>query len=217
MNSPLIILGAIGNCLDIMDAVLAVNKENGLQTYEILGLLDDEPSRQGIEICGFPVLGSLAIAKEVPHALFVNGIGSPRSYRSKQALIEGLGIDRTRFATIIHPTAVVSSSATIGYGSVVLANCTICSNVHIGDHVMMLPNCVLGHDTHVHNYSTFAASVTVSGSVSIGRSCYLGGSSCIREYTHLGDEVLLGMGAVLIGDAPTGSTMVGNPARLLRN
>lgn len=217
MNSPLIILGAIGNCLDIIDAVLAANKQEGLQTYEILGFLDDEPSRQGVEICGFPVLGSLAIAKEIPHALFVNGIGSPRSYLSKQAMIEGLGLDRTRFATIIHPTAVISSSATIGCGSVVLANCTICSNVHIGDHVMMLPNCVLGHDTHVHDYSTFAANVTVSGSVSIGLSCYLGGGSSIREYTHLGDQVLLGMGAVLIRDAPTGSTMVGNPARLLRN
>ena len=100
MNSPLSILGATGNCLDIIDAVLTANKQDGAQTYEILGLLDDEPSRQGIEICGFPVIGSLEIAKEIPHALFVNGIGSPRSYRSKQAMIEALGLNTAVISTV---------------------------------------------------------------------------------------------------------------------
>ncbi len=212
MTKPLVILGAVGNCLDIFDAVLAANAAGVSKTHDIQGFLDDD-ARRGSTVRGLPVLGGLSMVREMPGAVFVNGIGSPRSYRDKRDLIGRLGLDLERFTTVIHPSAVVSPSATVGQGTVVLANCTICADVRIGNQVMILPNCVLGHDTSVGDYSILAAGVAVSGSVTIGRSCYLGAGASVRDGVSLGDETLLGMGAVLVGDASTGSVMAGNPAR----
>lgn len=216
MATPLIILGAVGNCLDILDAVMAANAAAQSPAFAVQGFLDDDVSRRGRRIREVPVLGPLSMARDMPEVLFVGGIGSPRNYDAKAALIDRLGLARDRFATVIHPTAVVSPSATLGRGSVVLANCTICANVHIGDHVMMLPNCVVGHDTSVGDYSILAAGVAVSGSVTVGCSCYLGVGASIRDSVSLGDKTLLGMGAALICDTPEGSVMVGNPARPLK-
>ena len=216
MATPLIILGAIGNCLDILDAALATNASEDRPVYDLLGFLDDEPSRQGSKVRGLPILGPLTMAREMPNAQFINGIGSPRSFQYKRAIIDGLGLDRSRFATVIHPAAAVSPSANIGCGTAVLANCTICANAELGDHVMMLPSCVLGHDARVGDHTILAAGVIVSGSVSIGQSCYLGANSCVRDSLRVGDEALLGIGAVLVDDAPAGMVMLGNPARKIK-
>ncbi|MEO0770810.1 MAG: acetyltransferase [Cyanobacteria bacterium J06649_4] len=213
---PLVVLGALGNCLDIVDAALAGNKQGSEPAFEVLGYLDDEPSRQGIQVRGFPVLGPLAMARDMPQAQFVNGIGSSRSHRHKKSMIESLGLGLERFATIVHPSAVIASSATIGHGCVIMANATVCANVTLGNQVMMLPNCVVGHDSAIEDYSILAAGVTVSGVVKVGHSCYLGANSCIKEYVHMGEQALLGMGAVAIKTIPANAVMVGNPARLLR-
>ncbi|MEL7512672.1 MAG: acetyltransferase, partial [Cyanobacteria bacterium J06554_3] len=201
--SPLVVLGALGNCLDIVDAALAMNEAAKEPVFEVLGYLDDEPSRQGTQVRGFPVLGPLAMAKEMPDAHFVNGIGSSRSHRQKRAMIESLGLTLERFATVVHPSAVIASSALIGQGCVVMANVTVCANVTIGHQVMMLPNCVVGHDSIINDYSILAAGVTVSGVVNVGSACYLGANACVKEYLTIGEQALLGMGAVVVKDVPT--------------
>ena len=53
----LIILGTGGNCLDIYDAALAINRQAGQTVYECLGLLDDNRALHGAESSGLRVLG----------------------------------------------------------------------------------------------------------------------------------------------------------------
>jgi sugar O-acyltransferase (sialic acid O-acetyltransferase NeuD family) len=210
---PLVVLGAVGNCLDIVDAVRA---RKGIETeYELCGFLDDDQRLSGAIIHGLPVLGPLAAACDISDAHFVCGIGSPSSFRNRPSILARLNLVRERFATVVHPAATISPSARLGRGTAVLAGCVICANVTLGDHVLMLPNCVVGHDTVVGDSVIFAAGVMVSGSVSIGRSCYLGTGSAIRNGISLGAQSLLGMGAVLVGDAGESAVLAGNPARSL--
>jgi sugar O-acyltransferase (sialic acid O-acetyltransferase NeuD family) len=216
--SKLAILGSSANCLDILDAVRAVNAHAGTTLFEPVGFLDDVAGRHGDIVDGLPVLGPLALASEMTDLLFVNGIGSWRSFRSKNRLIERLGIPRERFATIVHPHAVLASSAVVGAGTIILGNTTLCANVRIGSHVMMLPNCVVGHDSRIGDFATLAAGVMVSGCVGINKGCYIGAGASIRDHVTLGDNALLGMGAVLLCDMPAESIFAGNPARpLVRN
>ena len=214
MASPLIIIGAIGNCLDIADAVVA-QRDAGRDDFTLAGFLDDVPARQGQTIAGLPVLGPLAKAANFSDAMFVCGIGSPTSYQVKKDILARLGLPALRFATVVHPAACVSPSATLGPGTVILGNSTICANVRIGAHVMLLPNCVVGHDTAIADYCIFAAGVTVSGMVTIEAGCYTGAGSVIRESVTIGAGALVGMGSVVTRDVAAGSRMVGNPARPL--
>jgi sugar O-acyltransferase (sialic acid O-acetyltransferase NeuD family) len=212
--SPLIIVGAVGNCLDIADAVTA-QRDAGRDDLIVAGFLDDDPARQGQTIAGFPVLGPISTAANFPDAMFVCGIGSAKSFQSKAELIARTRISAERFATLVHPAACVSRSALLGPGTVILGNATICANVRIGAHVMMLPNCVVGHDTAINDYCIFAASVTVSGMVTIARGCYLGAASTIREGVSIGEGALVGMGTVVVRDVAAGIRVAGNPARPL--
>jgi sugar O-acyltransferase (sialic acid O-acetyltransferase NeuD family) len=214
MASPLIIVGAAGNCLDIADAVVA-QRDSGRDDFAIAGFLDDDPARQGQTVAGFPVLGPISAAANFPNAVFVCGIGSPKSFQSKSELIARIGMPAERFATLVHPAASVSRSALLGPGTVILGNTTICSSVRIGAHVMMLPNCVVGHDTIINDYCIFAAGVTVSGMVTIARGCYIGAGSTVREGVSIGEGALVGMGAVAVRDVAAGAWVAGNPARLL--
>lgn len=211
-DRPLIILGAGGNCSDIVDAVDHAVHGTG-RGSRILGFLDDDPTLTGATRSGLPVLGPLSDIDRFPHADVVNGIGSPTSFRQKSRLIAALALDEKRFRSIVHPTVAVARTASIGHGTVLLAHVSIASSVRIGNHVMILQNSVVGHDTVVGDYATMAAGVTVSGAVSIGVSSYVGAAACIRDHVTVGEGALVGMGSVVASDVAPGATVRGNPAR----
>lgn len=216
MATNIVILGTGGTCFDILDTLLDINdtpnpKQFG-GPFHFLGFLDDNPPHSKIAN-KFAVLGSLKDAQSIKDAFFINGIGSPRSFLKKEKLIDSLGIDQNRFATIIHPTASVSRFSSLGPGSVIFQNATVTSNVSIGSHVVVLPHSVVSHDSTIGDYSCVAGGVCVSGNVTIGKSCYLGTNSSIRDGITIGDNSLVGMGANVISDIPPNSTFIGNPAQ----
>jgi acetyltransferase-like isoleucine patch superfamily enzyme len=52
--------------------------------------------------------------------------------------------------------------------------------------------------------------------VNIGSYTYIGSGALIREGVTIGDNVIIGMGSVVLKDVPDKSVMVGNPAKKLR-
>jgi sugar O-acyltransferase (sialic acid O-acetyltransferase NeuD family) len=212
----IVILGTGGNCLDILEALRSLNAAASSPRYECVGFLDDDPSRQSRSFLGVPVLGPLERASLLGDVVFVNGIGSARNHLQKPEIIARTGIPNARFETLVHPSAQVSASATLGPGTVVLQNATIASQARVGAHVIVLPNAVLSHDDVVGDYTCIAGGACVSGAVSIGRCCYLGGNCSILEQVRIGDRSLVGIGSVVLEDVPDGSVVVGNPARFLR-
>jgi len=213
----LIILGTGGNCVDILDAVLALNESSPKVQYKIHGFLDDNQKLWGSSLDGYPVLGSLSQAKEYTDCWFVNGIGSFRNYWLKPQIIARAGLPLERFETIVHPGASVSRFASLGRGSVVLQNATINSHAKIGSHVIILPNAVISHDVLVGDYTCIASAACVAGNVQIGNACYLGANCSVANDLTLGDGSLVGMGAVVLEDVPSVTVVVGNPARAIRS
>ena len=184
-DKPIIILGINGNCIDIAEAVEAMAQAGA--DVRVLGYLDDADAAQGRMVGGYPVLGRIAAAADFPHALFVNGIGSTRSFRAKRALIAATGLPEKRWATVIHPAAFVSRHAQIGHGTVLLAHACV-------------------------GYGVLASAACVSGGCVIEDNVYLGANSSIREGLSIGAGALIGMGAVVVKDIPPGVTAFGNPA-----
>lgn len=218
MNQPkrVVILGTGGNSVDILDTINDINDLASKPVYECLGFLDDNESLWGTVIQGVKVLGPLESAHEHPDCSFVNGIGAPSNFWKKEAIISKTGAPLERFVTIIHPSASVSRTATLGSGVVVFQHVVITSNVKIGNHVIILPNTVISHDDVIGDYTCIAGGVCVSGQVKIGQSCYLGTNSTIIGNSEIGDRCLIGMGSCVLRSIPPNSVVVGNPARLLR-
>lgn len=208
----IIILGIGGNCIDILDTI------NDIGTvYKCVGFLDDKRENWGKEFFGVKVLGPLDSAKNYANAHFVNGIGSPFNFWKKGEIIARTGIPIERFENIIHPTASVSKMARLAHGVVIFQNVTITSNVSIGNHVIILPNSVISHDDVIGDCTSIAGGAAISGQVTVGRHCYLGTNSTVIGNVKIGDNCMVGMGSVVLHDVPENQTVVGNPAKFLRN
>jgi sugar O-acyltransferase (sialic acid O-acetyltransferase NeuD family) len=213
----IIILGTGGNCIDILDTLLDLNDVREEKVYECFGFLDDDKSKWNKSFYDVKVLGPLHKAKEFSDCFFVFGIGSTSSFTKRREIFEKVGIDDSRFETIIHPTASISRMAEIGAGTIIFQNVTITSNVVVGKHVYILPNSVISHDDIIGDFTCITGGVCVSGNVHIGQSCYIGTNATIREGVTIGDFSLIGMGSVVLKDIPANTIAVGNPAVFLRH
>lgn len=218
MKKKVVILGVGGYCANLIDIMRDLDAKAGEQLYEPIGYLDDDVKKHGTQYFGLPVLGGLKdAATRFPDAHFVNGIGSAETASKKPQIIAQTGAPRERFVTLVHPTAYVAPTVTIGVGTVVAQYCVIMAGAVIGDHVKMLPQCTISYGSNIGSYSTVSTGAVTLSDVVCGVSNYLGANVSIKERVKVGDYCILGMGTVVLRDVPENSVMVGNPARFLRH
>jgi sugar O-acyltransferase (sialic acid O-acetyltransferase NeuD family) len=182
------------------------------ETYRLVGFVDDTPEKQGTGVGRHPVLSREALV-ELPDSAVLAVPGSSTSYRSRRAIIEGLEVNKDRFACVIHPTARVSPMAVLGWNVLLMAGVIITSNAVIGRHVCVLPNTVIHHDAVIGDWSLIGSNVTIAGHVRVGKNCYIGSGCSIMNGVQVGDGALLGLGSIIIRDVPAGAKIVGNPGR----
>ncbi|MFC4031166.1 NeuD/PglB/VioB family sugar acetyltransferase [Streptomyces polygonati] len=219
-GTPLVLIGAGGFARETAQAVRdcrAADRAAGrAPRWRLLGHLDDNRELHGGEVDGVPVLGGSDLLPELPGALVVVCVGNPRDYAGRARLVRRLGLPEQRYATVVHPTAAVSDSSSIGPGSVLLAHCVLTAAVRVGAHVAVMPHAVLTHDDEVADFATVASGVRLGGGVRLGRGAYVGAGALVRESAEVGAWSQIGMGAVVLGDVPPGEVWVGGPARRLR-
>ncbi|MDT0213256.1 NeuD/PglB/VioB family sugar acetyltransferase [Rothia sp. ARF10] len=215
-RGPLLLVGASGLAAEVAECARRLGRE-------VVGCLDDDPSRVG-EILpgGVPVLGTTdgfttfdVLSQQGPLEVVVTiGHGSVRCRVVQRLLASGVTADR--FATVVDPQTVLPPTTTVGAGSVLLAGVVVTAPVSIGHHVVVMPHVTLTHDVVVEDYVTMASGVGLGGGVRVRAEAYLGMSSAVRQGITVGYAATLGMGATLLEDLPDGETWVGTPARRLR-
>jgi sugar O-acyltransferase (sialic acid O-acetyltransferase NeuD family) len=113
---------------------------------------------------------------------------------------------------------IVMDNVEVGQGALVSPRVTLTSNIHVGVCFHANLHSIIEHDCNIGNFVTFAPGVHCNGGVTIGDRSYIGAGAMIRQGVTIGADAVIGMGAVVIRDVPSGTTVVGNPARrLLRN
>ena len=204
MSRPLILVAASGLGRETMEAARVAGG------YEVIGFVDDNHTLWGELVDGVKVIGGLDAVHDHPDAavLLCAGKGAAR-----EALAARLGLDDSRYATVVHPSVSLPESCTIGDGSIVLAGCVLTASVGVGRHVVLMPHVTLTHDDVVGDFATLCAGVTLGGSVHVGVRAYLGMSASVRERVTVGAGATVGMGAAVVGDIPVGEVWYGIPAR----
>lgn len=212
-RTPLVLLGAGGTALEVIDLVSALNARG--ERFDLVAALDDDRARWGGQIRDVPVTGGLETAREFAHALFVNTLGSPRSYRRRPETVGALGIPDDRFATLVHPLADVSPLAWVSAGCLVFGFSVLAAGSRLGRHVTVLPHSVVHHGASVGDWSILASHTVLAGDARVGECCYIGAGARVIQNGRVGDGALVGMGSVVIREVPAGATVAGNPARAL--
>ncbi|WP_430535529.1 acetyltransferase [Listeria rocourtiae] len=119
------------------------------------------------------------------------------------------------YATIIHPTAIVSKTAMIEPGSIIMPLAVIQPDSVIGSHTIINTGAIIEHDVIISEAAHVSPRATVTGGVKIGARVHVGASAVVNPGLHLGDYSIIGAGAVVVGDTEPGGTYVGVPARKL--
>lgn len=209
----LIIIGGHGNGSVVQSTVEDINAAG--KQWDLLGFVNDGELP---EVNGYPVLG--AINKELiapllsdPDTFFIYTLISVKlNYRSISKLLD-LKIPINRFATIIHPTAVVSNYAQIGHGVSIQPFVSVGPNAVIGNHVQVFAQALVGHGAWLGDYSYVANNACVGAKVKLHEGAYLGTNATTLESISLGAWSVTGMGSVVLKDVPDYTKVAGNPTR----
>jgi len=213
MPKKLLIFPFGGNGRESLISVHAINDIR--KEWDIIGFVDDNLSLYGREYCGIKILGGRELFDQHSDAFILAVPGSPKGYLKRKSTIEGLPVEKSRFATIIHPSVVRAPDAVIGYNTLLMPHGFISCAVQIGNHCIVLPNTVIAHDSTVGDFCCIGSNVSVSGSVTIGPECYIGSGVKVREEIRIGERTLVGLGSNVIADIGSSATAVGNPAKVI--
>ena len=78
--------------------------------------------------------------------------------------------------------------------------------VKVNNLVHIAHNCRIGQGTII------GACADLCGSITVGRDCWIAPNTSIRQKLHVGDEAIVGIGAVVVKDVEARTTVYGNPA-----
>lgn len=74
----------------------------------------------------------------------------------------------------------------------------------------------IAHDCFIDEGAFIIASSELSGYVSVGKRSRIAPGSCVKQRVKIGDDVIVGMGAVVLKNIDDNSVVFGNPAKPLR-
>lgn len=204
----LILVGGGEHARVIADAV------NAARSYRILGFVDPNPYAAA-ENSGLRYLGPDEALAAHTEADLILGFGSLGPGDRRIAVAERLASAGFRFGTVVHPSAIISTTAVIEAGAFIGAGAIVQPGTMVGAHALVNTGVILEHDVQLAPHVQLATRATLGGGVLVGRAAFIGMGATVRDHRRIGARAVIGMGAVVVADVPPDARVVGVPARLM--
>lgn len=194
----MIVYGASGHAKVVLDILETCGKKVDF-------IVDDNPDLY--ELLGYPVRRNTGSYDEA-----IIAIGSS-TIRKK--IVESLEV--RKYPVVIHPSALVSSRATVGEGTVVMQGAIVQSCARVGKHCIINTGASVDHDCELSDFVHIAPHATLSGAVKVGAGTWIGVGAVVKQGVRIGANCMIGAGSVLVKDIPDNVTAYGNPCRVVTN
>lgn len=211
INEPkqLVVLGAGGHGRVCADIALAMGRR-------LIGFCDNRHpigcSINGIEVVASDL--SMLEGRAPPGwvAVFIAvGDNRERGRLFDQAVDLGYELD-----TLIHPSAIVSPTASLGVGSVLMPGTIINANAEIGKNCIVNTAASLDHDARLGVGVQICPGVRVAGRVTIGGGVFIGTGAVVIPGVTIGAQAIIGAGSVVLHDVADDARIAGIPARPIK-
>ncbi|MEC5423405.1 NeuD/PglB/VioB family sugar acetyltransferase [Virgibacillus sp. C22-A2] len=185
--------------------------------YKVKGFYDEDDQKLNTFIMGVKI--SEKFSDLCDHTIkgkqFIVAIGHNETRNKIMTKINKLGGSTP---TLIHPTAVISPSAEIGNGVYIQANVYIWTKVKVGDFCIISPNVVIAHHSTLGSACLISTLSGVGASIKIEDKVFIGmGSTIVTGMSKVGENSIIGAGAVVLKDTDKNSVYAGVPAKKIRN
>ena len=186
---------------------------------EVVGFLDDNKDLYGKQMLGCPVLGGTNMLPVLREKCEVEAIYCPIGNNKLRveflSQARSLGYETPNF---IHKLAFVSPNVRMGNNGVyVLPNTLIMPHVVLDDYVMVSVGANIAHHSHLSLGVFVSTGVNLGASLVAEKYAYIGmGSTVMTGVKVLGENCLIGAGAVVIKDVPANAIVAGVAAKVLR-
>jgi UDP-perosamine 4-acetyltransferase len=200
-----IVFGAGGHAKVVVDALQAGSP--GLR----LAILDDCAGSVASLLLGCPVVGDRDwlstnwLEADVVPAVGANG--------ARAALSEWLAEQGRSLASVIHPTATASPSASLGAGVFLAGGAIVNAEAKLGTGVIVNTAASVDHDCDIGAFAHIAPGSRLCGNVRIGARALIGTGAVLIPGISVGPDALVAAGSVVIRDVPAGAKVAGCPAR----
>lgn len=215
------LLGEIVDIINLQGAVLSKIVQNipeqpiiGRKTLteQISALPSIEEVSGETKIKPYPVLvESLDKFEPQPDERYIMGFTGAKQEELAKQLKATFGIN---FESLIHPSVILSPTAQIGEGALILAGTVISSNVVIGDHAFINKASIIGHDVQISDFVILQPGVNLSGYVTVEKGATLCVGSIVVENLIVGSGSTVAAGAVVVSNVKNDCMIAGIPAKL---
>ena len=194
MSKSIYIYGASGHGLVVAD----VAKSCG---YENIVFLDDDKSK------GFLTFDDIKENRDY-HIAFGIGNNQIRAKLYKKVKENGFFTP-----TLIHTSSIISPSARIEEGTVVMPNVVVNAKAYIGKCVILNSSCVVEHESIIGDFVHISPKVSIAGDVRIGDFTHIGIGSSVIQCLEIGKNSIIGAGSVVVKNIRDFKKAYGNPCK----
>jgi sugar O-acyltransferase (sialic acid O-acetyltransferase NeuD family) len=208
-----VILGAGGHARETLETFLQANQVT--PQWELLGYIDDDSQKPGLVLNDYPVLGGFDwfASVDISNIQVICAIGDNAARYRMVRRAEARGL---RFCNAIAPDAIISAHATFGVGLMIFAGAIINTQASIGDHVIVNVGVSVSHDSHIASFCNLNPGVHIAGNVQINTGVDVGMGTVVKQSVVIGEWSFIGAGSVVISDIPGNVTVVGLPAKVIK-
>lgn len=207
----LIIIGAGGCGREVLQWAKDINEKE--KRWNIKGFIDDDINALDGKVCSVKVLSRIDEYEISAEDEFVCCIGNSIV---REKIVEKMKADGARFTSIVHPTAVVADSASIGENVIIYPFALISDNTVIGDGSIVNMHSSVGHDSVLGRYCTISAHCDVTGMCTLGARVFMGTTSHVVPASRIGNDVYICAGSTVMTRVRDGMKVLGNPAKIIK-
>lgn len=208
VHEPVFIFGAGGHAKSVIGVLVATGR------HELVGVLDDDPSRCGATILSHHVLGGMErLANPADRAAGVHVAIGDNACR--EAVTERVRKAGRRLVTITHPSSFVIVHAILGDGVFLHHGAVVGCDATVGDGTIVSAQAIVGHDCRLGRFVHLAPGVRLAGGVHVGDGAFLGINTVVLPGIHIGRRVTIAAGSIVTRNLPDDAVAAGMPARVV--
>ncbi len=186
---------------------------------DVVGFLDDDPKYEGMSVRGVPVLGKISLIETLMNTNGIEAVYCPLgNNKLRVQFLEKARSLGYKTPNYIHPSVIIAPFVEIAEDGVYILQATqIMPYVKIERDVMISTGANIIHHSHLSQGTFVSNGVCFGANVLSKKYAYVGmGATVMTGVKVLGEDCLIGAGAVVIKDVPDNAVMAGVPAKVLK-